>query len=143
MRTKLGIKRQVSRIVTDGPKSEKSVYDRISKSQKEGRVSLVVQSVNNVPTMQETGVRSLGREDPAENDMETHSNIFAWRTPWTEKVKGMIQVWENIVVQERMGFPGGSDDKESACSAGDLGSIPGLGRSTGEEMAIQSSILAW
>ena len=93
--------------------------------------------------MQETGVRSLGREDPAENEMETHSNIFAWRTPWTEKVKGMIQVWENIVVQERMGFPGGSDDKESACSAGDLGSIPGLGRSTGEEMAIQSSILAW
>ena len=28
-----------------------------------------------------------------------------------------------------MGFPGGSDSKESACSAGDLGSIPGLGRS--------------
>ena len=31
----------------------------------------------------------------------------------------------------RMGFPGGSDGKESACSAGDLGSIPGLGRSPG------------
>ena len=31
-----------------------------------------------------------------------------------------------------MGFPGGSDDKEFACNAGDLGSIPGLGRSTGE-----------
>ena len=31
-----------------------------------------------------------------------------------------------------MGFPGGSDGKESACSAGDLGSIPGLGRSPGE-----------
>ena len=30
------------------------------------------------------------------------------------------------------GFPGGSDGKESACSAGDLGSIPGLGRSPGE-----------
>ena len=30
-----------------------------------------------------------------------------------------------------MGFPGGSDDKESACSAGDLGLIPGLGRSHG------------
>ena len=29
------------------------------------------------------------------------------------------------------GFPGGSDDKESACSAGDLGLIPGLGRSCG------------
>ena len=31
-----------------------------------------------------------------------------------------------------MGFPGGSAGKESACSAGDLGSIPGLGRSPGE-----------
>ena len=31
-----------------------------------------------------------------------------------------------------MGFPGGSDGKESACNAGDLGSIPGLGRSAGE-----------
>ena len=31
-----------------------------------------------------------------------------------------------------MGFPGGSDGKESACNAGDLGSIPGLGRSPGE-----------
>ena len=31
-----------------------------------------------------------------------------------------------------MGFPGGSDGKESACNAGDLGSIPGLGRSSGE-----------
>ena len=31
------------------------------------------------------------------------------------------------------GFPGESDAKESACSAGDLGSIPGLGRSPGEE----------
>ena len=32
-----------------------------------------------------------------------------------------------------MGFPGGSDDKESASNAGDLGLIPGLGRSPGEE----------
>ena len=31
-----------------------------------------------------------------------------------------------------MGFSGGSDSKESACSAGDMGSIPGLGRSPGE-----------
>ena len=40
-------------------------------------------------------------------------------------------------------FPVGSDGKESACNAGDLGSIPVLGRSPGEEMATQSSILAW
>ena len=32
-----------------------------------------------------------------------------------------------------MGFPGSSDGKESTCNAGDLGSIPGLGRSPGEE----------
>ena len=31
-----------------------------------------------------------------------------------------------------LGFPGGSDGKESACNVGELGSIPGLGRSTGE-----------
>ena len=42
-----------------------------------------------------------------------------------------------------MGFPGGSDGKESAHVAGDLGSIPGLGRSPEEGMATHSSILAW
>ena len=35
------------------------------------------------------------------------------------------------VSRHEMGFPGASDDKESACNAGDLGSIPGLGRSAG------------
>ena len=42
-----------------------------------------------------------------------------------------------------MGFPGGSDSKKSACSAGDPGSIPGLGRSLEKEMATHSNILAW
>ena len=42
------------------------------------------------------------------------------------------------------GFPGGSDGKESAYNAGDLGSNPGLGRSPGEKKtATHSSILAW
>ena len=40
------------------------------------------------------------------------------------------------------GFPGGSDGKESVYNAGDLGSIPGSGRSPGE-MAIHSSTIAW
>ena len=40
-------------------------------------------------------------------------------------------------------FPGGSDLKESACNAGDQGSIPGSGRFSGEGMANHSSILAW
>ena len=41
------------------------------------------------------------------------------------------------------GFPGGSDSKESARNAGDLGSIPGSGRSLKKGMATHSSILAW
>ena len=41
-----------------------------------------------------------------------------------------------------MGFPNDSDGKESACNAGNVGSIPGSGRSPGE-MAIHSSICAW
>ena len=40
-------------------------------------------------------------------------------------------------------FPGGSDGKGSACNAGDLGLIPGLGRSLEKEMETHSSILAW
>ena len=35
--------------------------------------------------MQETRVRSLGREDPLEKEMVTDSSILAWRIPWTEK----------------------------------------------------------
>ena len=42
-----------------------------------------------------------------------------------------------------MSFPDGSEGKESACNAGDPGSIPGLGRSLGKIMAIHSSVLAW
>ena len=42
-----------------------------------------------------------------------------------------------------LGFPGSLVDKETACSAGDLGSILGSGRSLEKEMATQSNILAW
>ena len=42
-----------------------------------------------------------------------------------------------------MGFPGGSEVKASACNVGDPGSIPGSGRSHGEQMATHSSVLAW
>ena len=42
-----------------------------------------------------------------------------------------------------MGFPGGSVVKNSPASAGDVSSIPGLGRFPGQEMATHSSILAW
>ena len=38
--------------------------------------------------MQETWVRSLGREDPLEKEMATHSSILAWKIPWTEDLVG-------------------------------------------------------
>ena len=41
-------------------------------------------AVKNPPVMQEVWVRSLGREDPLEKEMATHSSILAWRIPWTE-----------------------------------------------------------
>ena len=41
------------------------------------RASLVAQTVNNLPTMRETWVRSLGWEDPLEEGMATHSSILA------------------------------------------------------------------
>ena len=43
------------------------------------------QTVKNLPPMQETQVQSLGWEDPLEKELATHSNILAWRIPWTEE----------------------------------------------------------
>ena len=40
--------------------------------------------VKNLPTMQETQVQFLGWEDLLEEEMATHSNILAWKIPWTE-----------------------------------------------------------
>ena len=68
--------------------------------------SLVVQLVKNPPAMQETLVQFLGWEDPLEKGSATHSSILE--------------------------LPLGSAGKESACTAGDLGPIPGLGRSSEE-----------
>ena len=51
--------------------------------------SLVVQRLKHLPAMRETWVRSLGREDPLEKEMATHSSILAWRIPWTEELCGL------------------------------------------------------
>ena len=48
----------------------------------------------------------------------------------------------NILRVSLVGFPGGSEGKESACNVGDLGLIPELGRPLEEGMATHSSILA-
>ena len=47
--------------------------------------SLVAQMVKPLPTMRETQVQSLGREDPLEKELATHSSILAWKIPWMEE----------------------------------------------------------
>ena len=45
--------------------------------------SLVARRVKRLPAMWETCAPSLGQEDPLEKEMATHSNVLAWRIPWT------------------------------------------------------------
>ena len=48
-------------------------------------LSLVVQWLRIHPSMQETQVQSLDREDPMEKEMATHASVLAWEIPWTEE----------------------------------------------------------
>ena len=54
-----------------------------------GWVSLVAQTVKNLPAMQETQVLFLSWKNPLEKGMATHSNILDWRIPWTEECGGL------------------------------------------------------
>ena len=54
-----------------------------------GEGSLAAQMVKSLSATQETRVQSLGREDPLEKEMATHSSILAWRIPWTEEAGGL------------------------------------------------------
>ena len=54
----------------------------------------MTQTVKNLLAMQETWVGSLGWEDPLEKGKATHSNILAWRIPWTEE-PGRLQSMES------------------------------------------------
>ena len=56
--------------------------------------SLVAQMVKRLSKMRETQVRSLGREDPLEKKMATHSRTLAWRIPWREE-PGRLQSVES------------------------------------------------
>ena len=61
------------------------------------RTSLVAQRLKCLPGMQESRVRSLGREDPLEKEMATHSSTLAWRIPWREE-PGKLQSmgWQRV-----------------------------------------------
>ena len=49
----------------------------------------MAQRLNHLPSMWETWIRSLGREDPLEKETATHSGILAWRTLWMEELGGL------------------------------------------------------
>ena len=72
----------------------------------------------NPPTVQETGVSSLGQEDPLEKGIATHSSDFAWEIPWTEEPVGLQSVGS-----QRVGH--------------------NLGTKLEKEMATHSSTFAW
>ena len=55
-------------------------------------VSLVAQTIKNLPAMQETWGRSLGQEDPLEKEIATHSSILIWEIPWTEEHGSILQL---------------------------------------------------
>ena len=52
----------------------------------------MAQTVKSLSAMWETKVRSLGREDPLEKEMETHSSILAWKIPRTEEPGGLLSM---------------------------------------------------
>ena len=62
----------------------------------------MAQMVKNLAAVSETWVRSLGREDPLEEEMATHSSILAWRIPWTEEPGGLHGVAESQDVTEQL-----------------------------------------
>ena len=71
----------------------------------DSETSLVAQTIKCLPTMQETRVRSLGREDPLEKEMATHSSTLAWKIPWMEKpgrlLHGVTKSWTQATVQQQ------------------------------------------
>ena len=85
-----------------------------------------------------------------EKEMATHSSVLAWRIPRTGEPGGLPSMashrvghdWSDLAIAaaiKLMGFPGGSDSKESTCNAGDLGWEDPME----EGMATHSSFLAW
>ena len=49
----------------------------------------MAQTVKRLSTMRDTGVQSLGWEDPLEKEMAIHSSTLAWKIPWTEEPSGL------------------------------------------------------
>ena len=74
---------------------------------------MVAQMVKNLSAVQETQVCFLHWEDPLEKGMATHSNILAWRIPWTEEPGGL----------QSMGLQRAGHDSKKKKKKGKLGRI--------------------
>ena len=109
--------------------------------------------VKNSSAMQETMVQLLGQEDSPREGIG-YPLQYSWASLVAQRVKNlpaMRETWvgkfpwgrDRLTTPVFLGFPGGSESKESACNAGDLGSIPGWEDPMEEGMATHSSILAW
>ena len=80
-------------IVHGVAKSQTRLGDQVQHSTRTMRgASLVAQMLKNLPAMQETQVLSLGREDPLEKGISTHSSVLAWKIPWTEEPGGLQSI---------------------------------------------------
>ena len=75
---------------------------------REEGASLVAQMVKNLPTVPETQVRSLGWEDPLEEEMATHSSTLAWKIPWTEEPGRLHEVTKSDMTEWLSHFWGDS-----------------------------------
>ena len=66
---------------------------------------IIQKRLKHLPPMQETWVQSLGRDDPLDKEMVTHSSIFAWRIPWSEE-PGELQSmgWKESDMTEGLHF---------------------------------------
>ena len=90
-----------------------------------------------VQETQETCVRSLGWKDTLEKEMEAHSNILAWKIPWTEEPGRTEVTVHGVTESDITEHPhkhshrdkDGPVVKNLPVIAGDTGLIPGLGRS--------------
>ena len=102
----------------------------------------LVQTVKNLPAMQETWIQSLGLEDPLEKGTATHSSILAWRISWTVWFMGSQRVGHDWVTFT-LAYLVAQTVKNLPAMPETL--IQSLGREDPleKEMAIHSSILAW
>ena len=80
------------------------MYVSLSSSSSPSEVSLA-QLVKNLPAVQEILVQFLGREDPLEKGMATHSSIRVWRIPWTEEPGRLQSMGSQGVRQESAQSP--------------------------------------